>query len=237
MARLLAIGDLHGCHDSLVALLEKVQPTKDDKLLFLGDFIDRGAKVVETIDLLIELKSTYDCVFLKGNHDHMMLSGLARGGQDYQIYCINGGEQTLKQYRELSNWYGPTEGLSLLPSDHRKFFDECVWTYETDDFFFVHAGVRPKISLDKQQIHDMIWIRDDFLYVDYDWGKTIVHGHSTMTPDNADEYSKRYSNKINLDTGACYGYALTCMDVLTREKWRVEQQVGDRINHTWKGYE
>lgn len=93
---IIAIGDIHGCPLSLDALLEKVAPTAEDTLLFIGDYIDRGPDSKGVIDRLIKLNDEHNCIFLRGNHEELLLGYLDRG--EYDLWAINGGIQTLASY-------------------------------------------------------------------------------------------------------------------------------------------
>ena len=90
-----------------------------------------------------------------------------------------------------------------VPVAHQRFFEELPVTHETRDLFLVHAGVRPGLSLAEQEAGDLLWIRDQFLDDRRDHGKLVVHGH---TPVDEPEH---WGNRVNLDTGAGFYYALT----------------------------
>ena len=106
MARILAIGDIHGCLTALDTLLGFVQPTPDDQLIFLGDYIDRGPDSKGVLDRLIELKQTRQIVCLRGNHEVMMLAG-REGRDDFRFWMSFGGMEALGSYAE------PGAGVSL----------------------------------------------------------------------------------------------------------------------------
>ena len=94
---------------------------------------------------------------------------------------------------------------SALPDSHLRFLQDLRLTFSCGDFFFAHAGVRPGIPLVEQREQDLLWIRDDFLLHEEDFGKIIVHGHTpAKTPDIR-------SNRINIDTGAFATGRLTCL--------------------------
>jgi serine/threonine protein phosphatase 1 len=200
--RLLAVGDIHGCHDQLLALLAMVQPGPGDQLVFLGDYIDRGPDSRQVVELLLSLQRRHPhWVFLKGNHEAMLLDFLERG--ETFPYLINGGDATLESY-----------GAAGIPPEHRAFFIGLRPYYETADFIFVHAGLRPGLPPAEQREEDLLWIREKFLASDYDWGKTVVFGHTPrpsalLTP-----------NRIGLDTGAVYGGRLSCCEVRSRQLWQ-----------------
>lgn len=219
MKRLIAIGDIHGCYDQLIQLVDEIQPTQEDTLVFLGDYIDRGPKTFELIDYLVGFKKDFpNTVFLKGNHELMMEYGLKEG--DKTIWYYNGGRQTKDSYDaylmgdELVRW-------DALPPSHQEFFDNLKLYEKIGNFIFTHAGLVPGVPLEDQCEDYALWIRDRFLLSkDPFFNYTIVHGHTVMT-NGRDEYHTHFPNKICLDTGCVYGYHLTAMDVLTREEWKV----------------
>lgn len=202
--RLLAVGDIHGCLDHLERLMARVAPTEADRVVFLGDYVDRGPDGKGVLDYLIDFGRKFPgTVFLKGNHEAMFLDSLA--GRNQLLFLYNGGGATLESYREV-------EGIRI-PKAHRDFLEGLNLYYATEDFIFVHAGLRPGLSLEAQREPDLIWIRDEFLDSDYDWGRTVVFGH-TPVPE---PFFK--DNKIGLDTGAVYGRVLSCCDVRRKVCW------------------
>jgi serine/threonine protein phosphatase 1 len=205
--RLLAVGDIHGCLDHLQRLLARVEPTPADRVVFLGDFIDRGPDGKGVIDYLLDFGRRFPCsVFVRGNHEQMFLDFLA--GRDQLTFLYNGGFTTLESYRE--------EAGIRVPRAHLDFLETLPLYFETERFIFVHAGLRPGFPLAGQQEQDLLWIRDEFLESAYDWGKTVVFGH---TPVRQPYFG---GNKIGVDTGAVFGRVLTCCDVERRRCWTSE---------------
>ena len=214
--RLLAVGDIHGCYAKLVDLMEQVAPAAEDRLVFLGDYIDRGPQSRQVIDYLIALKKRLPrTVCLRGNHEQMLLEALTGDIDAVGLFLFNGGSATVSSYGgDLDN----------LPGDHLDFFRNLSLYHEEDEFVFVHAGLRPEVSLAEQEEQDLVWIRKEFLDSGYDWGKTVVHGH---TPRPGVEFRP---NRIGIDTGAFFaekgagpqaGFGLlTCCDVRTRKLWQ-----------------
>src|SRR5262245_22201687 len=124
MPRLLAIGDIHGCSRALDALLEAVKLTAEDRLIFLGDYVDRGPDSRGVVERVLALHASYPVVALRGNHELMMLS--ARSNADsMQFWLAVGGRQALASY-------SPAGRIDDVPETHWRFFREtCVNWYET----------------------------------------------------------------------------------------------------------
>jgi serine/threonine protein phosphatase 1 len=203
MEKIFAIGDIHGCFDKLCALMDKIKIDFDnDILLFLGDYIDRGHNSFDVVEYLIDLKKHFQkIVFLKGNHEEMLEKYLS--GKDRLTYLINGGQQTLESYMKRSR----TNSSSLIPQEHLDFFESLLLYYESDNYIFVHAGLRENIPLEMQNPADFLWIRKDFVNSDFDFGKRVVFGHTPYAEPLIEP------NKIGIDTGAVYGNKLTCLEL------------------------
>lgn len=183
-------------------------------LLYLGDYIDRGSQPSQVIDCLLEDQfSDFQKIFLLGNHEQVLLQFL--NGSDPSIaldWFSFGGLATLVSYGV--QLHGIPIGKDLaglradfankLPVSHLEFYQRLLINYEIGDYFFVHAGVKPKVKLQKQRPEDMLWIRDEFLDSHLFHGKMIVHGHHVT-----DEPVK-LPNRIGLDTGAYSSGRLTC---------------------------
>ncbi len=203
--RLFAIGDIHGCLQQLEELLTRVAPTGRDQVVFLGDYVDRGPASAGVIDYLIEFGRSFPAtVFLRGNHEQMFTDYL--DGLDPAVFLLNGGLETLNSYHD--------RGLWPVPQKHREFLDTLVNYYQTDDCIFVHAGLRPGVPLAEQDCSDLLWIRREFITSDYDWGKTVIYGHTPLEEPLLGE------TRLGLDTGCVYGRRLTCCEVRTRQFWQ-----------------
>lgn len=194
--KLYAVGDIHGCYETLKALLTKVDADRDGapaKVVFLGDYIDRGPLSSHVIDHMIRLQGHppegVEFVFLRGNHEEFMLDPYAAG-----MWFHNGGKQTLDSYV----WGGDTDHDWI--KKHTYWIQEnTVYTHRDGRFLFVHAGINPERSLDKQSEETMVWNRD---FNDYD-GKFpedvfVVHGH---TPVPSPQLNR---NQVNIDTGCVF---------------------------------
>lgn len=203
MAKIFAVGDIHGSFDRLQELLQKIPVDfASDTLVFIGDYIDRGPGSVEVVEYLLDLKKKVPgVIFLKGNHEDMLEKYL--DGTDRFTYLLNGGQTTLDSYLSKTD----RSGSFPIPTDHMAFFKSLRLYYETEAYIFVHAGLRPKVPLASQETEDLLWIRDKFIYSKYNFGKPVVFGHTPLEKPLVEP------NKIGIDTGAVYGNALTCVQL------------------------
>jgi serine/threonine protein phosphatase 1 len=216
--RIYAVGDVHGRADLVADLFARIdadlktRPIGKSVQILLGDYIDRGPHSRQVIDLLIARQSMHHVVFLKGNHETYVWQFLSEPTTLSEWQQV-GGISTLLSYgltptgredrgaqRRLARTFEQS-----LPDSHRLFIQRLELSFTCGDFFFVHAGVRPGIPLQKQSERDLLWIRDDFLLHEDAFGKIVVHGHTpAIEPDIR-------SNRINIDTGAYATGRLTCL--------------------------
>jgi serine/threonine protein phosphatase 1 len=211
--RILAIGDIHGCNHLLDRLLDRIGiDPREDTLIFLGDYLDRGPDARGVIDTLLDLKkSCPNLICLQGNHEAMFLNYYLRG-QDEELFLFNSGGCTLDSY-----------GLTLadmragigFPEHHLSFLVSLPVCHETEEFFFVHAGLRPGIPIAQQSPEDLLWIRSEFVDTRWNFGKTVVFGHTPFPKPLIER------NKIGIDTGAVYGGCLTCIELPSRRIYQV----------------
>jgi serine/threonine protein phosphatase 1 len=207
--RIYAFGDIHGRADLLKRMFTEIDadlarsPVNRSIEVYLGDYIDRGPHSGHTLDLLIARGQSRETVFLKGNHEAYFLE-LLRDPTKLDDWRQFGGLQTLMSYG-LQPSLNPdaSERIELIsrlnrivPAEHLAFLRSLQPSFACGDFFFVHAGVRPGIPLSQQQEADLLWIRNEFLDSEANFGKFIVHGH---TPVREPDIRK---NRINIDTGA-----------------------------------
>ncbi len=207
-----AVGDVHGHNPTLHALLDIIrtdlaaQPhDRKPLLIFLGDYVDRGpdsAGVIQTVlDLMAE--GTFEVRALKGNHEEALLDFLSDPafGATWSDY---GGNTTLASYgvqppvsrTDVEAWIAARDAFArALPQDHLALLNRLELMVELGDFAFVHAGVRPGVSLANQTERDLLWIRQEFLQATGRFEKLIVHGHTPM------EEPQISSIRMGLDTG------------------------------------
>lgn len=212
---LIAIGDVHGRLDALEELLDRLDPGPSDQLVFIGDYIDRGPDSKGVIDRLLTLEDEVSCVFLRGNHEAMMLDYLREGA--WNLWRMNGGVETLDTYR--------VDGNVEIPEAHERFVDRTELYYETDEFFFVHAGLKPDLTIDENlRRHDedvLLWERSHLSADELAWEKPVVCGH-TPQPRPIDR-----PLLLCIDTGCVYASrygqgALTAVRLPDREWIRVD---------------
>jgi serine/threonine protein phosphatase 1 len=218
MPRTLAIGDVHGCFSALQALLDAVRPGPEDRLICLGDYIDRGPNSAAVLDRLIALQEQTQLIALRGNHEEMLLEARQSSShRDFWIAC--GGDTTLASY-------GRAGRLSDIPASHWHFIEQtCRDWYETDTHIFVHAGLRPHLPPAEQAVTDLHWLRFSRAQRHCS-GKIVVCGH-TPQPDNL---PTNLGDAICLDTAAHDGGFLTCLDLGTGYFWQASERGGVRTD-------
>jgi serine/threonine protein phosphatase 1 len=192
-----AIGDIHGCHDQLLALLAKIKAhagTRPYRGIFLGDYVDRGPKSRQVVNAVRGLVMGKDgpgkWQALKGNHEVMMASGVQNILEDR--WRVNDGFETFASYA----------GHDLEMAEHVKWFDTLPTMIETENHIFVHAGLSPRYSVADQPDEVKLWIRE-WEKDDHDFGKHVVYGHTLRKAPHL------LRNSTGLDTGAFYYGNLT----------------------------
>ena len=195
--RLIAIGDIHGEISKLDSLLEKLQPEKEDTIVFTGDYIDIGLHSKEVIERLIKLQTQTNCIFLKGNHEDLLLKAKDGGFREIANWYMIGGNKTFENYGDIDKIF----------KIHNSFLQNLKLYYSTDKYFFTHGGINPNKPFDKQEKDDFLWIRHDFIEKSYSIGQKLVCGH-TPTPNNL-PYIDKYS--ICIDTRCSKGGKLTAL--------------------------
>jgi len=216
--RIFAVGDVHGRLDLLEKLLDLIaqdlhaKPPLEATIVFLGDYIDRGPDSAGVVSLLAQGELPAPAVALRGNHEAVLLQFL----EDPEIlreWRHWGGLETLASYGVdarvalRDRTFEPArEALwRALPREHLAFYLETRLSFESGDYFFCHAGVRPGLPLHRQDEHDLLWIRDDFNTFEGPHEKVIVHGHTPV------EAPLDLPNRIAVDTGAYASGVLSCV--------------------------
>jgi serine/threonine protein phosphatase 1 len=210
--RTIAIGDIHGCSAALNALLEAIQPRREDCIVTLGDYINRGPDSRDVVERLIEFRDHCHLVPILGNHDQKLLE--ARSGHHETTWIGMGGIATLDSY-------GPGRDIRLIPEAHFQFLEGCRDFYETETHIFVHANYFADIPMDEQHVGMLRWesIRG-MTPGPHDSGKTVIAGHTSQK--NGEILDLGHVKVI--DT-YCYGGGwLTALDVQTEEVWQADRE-------------
>ena len=215
-----SIGDIHGRKDLLVALRKlivadaKKNGFEDKTIVYLGDYVDRGPDSRGVIELLMNKPlEGFNNICLKGNHEEMMFKavewytkgpGSRSSWTDWvQMWTTNGGWPTLRSYGiEREDIVGGNEWENveaLLPKDHIYWMKALPNYYIDGDYLFVHAGIRPGLTLEEQTSNDLLWIRSEFINSIEDHGYKVVHGHCPTKGEVDFKF-----NRINIDTGAVW---------------------------------
>jgi len=209
--RLITIGDIHGCYQQLVELIEKeLKLSKDDKLILLGDYIDRGPHSKEVLDYIMQLmEDGFNIIPLMGNHEDLLLKALTDFQQNV-TWCYNGGNRTLQSFGVDE----PTE----IDTKYIDFIKSLKYYHIEDDFIFVHAGLNDNVTNPFDDTYHMLWSRTNKYNNPVLLDKTIIHGHTPISVENCEKIVSSNSSIINLDTGCVYkekqGYGkLTALDI------------------------
>ncbi len=228
--RILVIGDIHGGYKALKQVLERANITSDDKLIFLGDYIDGWSEAAETINYLISLSNTHKCVFIKGNHDIWCELWLKTGATN-PIWLAHGGKETIESYI--------TSGL-ITSQTHKDFFKKLQDYYIDDqNRLFIHAGFTSMHGVEKEEYKsNYYWDRtlwesallaekvaekelqsEDAIPMRFQHYKEIYIGHTATTNYKKTKPIKAYT-LWNIDTGAGFTGKLTALDINTKDYWQ-----------------
>lgn len=227
--RTLVIGDIHGGLRALHQIMERAKVTPDDTLVFLGDYVDGWSQSPQVIDYLIELKTTHNCLCVRGNHDELLLNWLDES-KDNLLWYNHGGESTVLAYESVSK---------ITKSKHIEFLKSLVDYYlDEQNRLFIHAGFTningidfeyfPKmfywdrtlwemaLALDKNMEPDDLWFPKRLtLYKEIYIGHTPVSRLGKTIP-------VQMANVWNVDTSAAFMGPLTIMDIDTKKFWQSE---------------
>ena len=215
MTRHLAIGDIHGCINALRALIDYVEPRSGDTVVTLGDYVDRGPDSSAVLEFIMALGSTCDVVPLRGNHEIMMLD--SRDNKSWRHAWLQyGGDATLRSYATSEDDAGSFDDV---PDAHFDFLENRLLPfYECETHFFVHANADAKRKLEDQSEAALYWQK----YKDpppHFSGKIMVCGH---TPQSTGMPGTN-GHSICIDTGACRGDWLSCLDVESETVWQANE--------------
>ena len=219
--RLFVIGDLHGCHSETAILCEflKIEQkvAEKDLVVFIGDYIDRGPASKEVISLMMSCqKEMPQTIFLKGNHEDMLLDYLGLEGTNGGAYLQNGGVETFRSYG-IDPFLSPEEILIQFPKDHLSFIANLERMIIAGEYVITHAGLDPLRDLRLQLDHDLFWIRDEFIQNIHNFGKTVVFGHTCFQ-----DLFFHLPYKLGIDTALVYGNKLSCVELQSGEVFQID---------------
>lgn len=189
-----AIGDVHGCHDAVLALEEKIRADAaayagvPPLILYLGDYVDRGPASNAVIEHLATERHAdgIERIALCGNHDDTFLKFIIDPLQHLR-WLDYGGDATLRSYGiDLADYRYGERGMRALgealrqrvPPHHIAFLQDLPIAALSGRRLFVHAGIQPGVPLPQQKDYDMIWIREPFLSEGPGLPITVIHGHT-----------------------------------------------------------
>ena len=233
--RTLAIGDIHGGLKALLQILDRAKVTKDDTLIFMGDYVDGWSESAQVIDRLIELKASNKCIFIKGNHDVWCEQWLADGSLNH-VWYLHGGKETIDSY----------EGYSEAQKKAHLDFFEAMPLYHLDDKqrLFVHAGFTSMHGVDRETHRETFYFDRTLWEMALTMDKRILK-NSELYPNRLKHYSEIYIghtptlnyhkyepmnaiNVWNIDTGAAFTGKLSAIDINTKEVFQ-----SDTLTHLY----
>ncbi len=232
--RTIAIGDIHGCRQALDAILAAIRPQPEDRLILLGDFIDRGPDSWGVIERILQLQHECLVVSLLGNHEEMLL-GAITDTASLRLWLGFGGDATLESYRlgrdklpPLTNadipfrkWLWMLEDsrkeLRRFPVPHLEFLRACSSHYRTKTHLFVHANCRPEKEPEEESDQVLRWeVVDPRWAKPHKSGKIMVAGHTAQKSGKILDLG----HTICIDTYCHGGGWLTALDVDTGHSWQ-----------------
>lgn len=184
MSRIIGISDIHGEYYKLCSVLDNISPQKEDTIVFMGDYIDRGLKSREVVDKIIAMQDICNCVYLIGSHEYAMLHAKSDDYYNY-LFWNYGGDATAESYGSFDN----------IMKIHGEFFNNLKPYHIIDDYMFVHAGIRIGIPLEQQDLTDMVYIRSEFYNKPHNLPYKIIFGHTEFDKPQVQ------NDKICIDTG------------------------------------
>ncbi|GAL01159.1 serine/threonine protein phosphatase [Nonlabens ulvanivorans] len=190
------VSDIHGCNSKFRRALKAVRLKKTDRLIILGDMIDRGSESKEVLDtIFLLLENNFEVISILGNHEDLLLKSLDDFNTEIS-WLKNGGIKTLESFS--------TTEISRIPDKYIDYLASLKSHFILDDFIFVHAGIN---MLAEQPLNDrdaLLWLRDWEKYYDSNWLKSrmVIHGHTPISMDCIMEQFEKSSKVICIDNGS-----------------------------------
>lgn len=201
----IVIGDIHGCYSELKKMMSDLRRSgeynKDtDRLIFLGDYIDRGENSRLVINYIKRLqRENKNVIALMGNHEDMLLNYHEFNDKNW---TFNGSKETIESYKDY-----PQEFKRDI-----KWMENLPLYYEDEYFIYVHAGVDVNKTMEEQDRNTLLWIREPFIYGEKAYNKKVIFGHTpTLSLNGVDKPAYTITDNVAMDTGCVYGGALTAL--------------------------
>ncbi|KAA5534024.1 metallophosphoesterase family protein [Paenimyroides baculatum] len=227
MSNTFVIGDIHGGLKALQQVINRANVTTNDKLIFLGDYVDGWSETPAVLDFLIDLSTTYSCVFMQGNHEEMLIKWLKKE-DDNELWRFHGGEATVQAYQNI-----PLKTIER----HISFLEKLNEYYiDNKNRLFVHAGFTHLKGVAFEYFRGMLWwdrtLWETAMAVDGNLSadsvrypqrlklyKEIYVGHTPVIRFGASA-PMNFANVWNVDTGAAFTGKLSILNVDTKEYWQ-----------------
>jgi len=226
--RTLVIGDVHSGLKALEQLFQKAKVTSKDKLIFLGDYVDGWSTAVETVDFLLALQETHNCIYIRGNHDELCYDWL-KEKKDNPIWFQHGGEATMASYERAT---------AKTKDEHMHFYERLEnYHLDSENRLFLHAGFTNLKGVEYEYFpKTFYWDRtlwelaqslnpdlsedDQYYPTRLTHYKEIYIGHTPISKKDVVVIPKKAANVWNIDTGAAFKGPLSIMDIDTKEIWQ-----------------
>lgn len=228
--RKFVLGDIHGGLKAIHQVLERANVTQKDILIFLGDYVDGWSESPAVLDFLIALQKKQSCIFIRGNHDELLLDWLLGNNEniDEKLWFQHGGEATVKSYQNIN---------SVTKEKHIDFLKSLEDYYlDNENRLFIHAGFTNMKGVEHEYFKPLFyWDRtlwETALAIDNQLSKDAITyplrlkiyneifiGHTPVTKINQ-TIPVNKACVWNVDTGAAFKGKLTIMDVDTKEFWQ-----------------
>jgi serine/threonine protein phosphatase 1 len=230
MIRTLVISDIHGCYQEFRELLELVKyKPKADKLILLGDLVDRGPGSKEVVEYVIKLSREENVIVLRGNHDQRFIDVMTYEGTEEELKFFDyGGLQAINSYQDNNDNDLPSERLKKVRhiiqskyTHHITFLDSLPYFYEDQNHIFVHAGLNPNYKNWKEQpTRDFMYIKDPFIFAKTNVNKKVVFGHTKTFDIHGSPEIWFGDDKIGIDGGCVYGMQLNCLEMKGDQQYK-----------------
>ena len=219
--RTFVFGDVHGCYQMLITLLDAICPTHNDTLIFLGDLIDRGIDSKGVIDTIWAYEQQCHVICIMGNHEQMLLDAYC-DAYYLKFWLQFGGDTTLWSFQKTDDLHG----LLTMPKSYLDWLKNMQDYHETKDFIFTHAAVYPNLEMTKQSEQGLRWRNIDPNDTFHLSGKTIICGHTAQK----DGVIYQKQGLIGIDTYAYGGGKLTALEIVASNNHLKVWQVSDDLD-------